>query len=234
MIQKFSDYLKKHEGMLVSIGVLVLVLFLGNKWLDHRVDIANSENSKALAALAEQKKVVDQLAGALQSAQKNSDLVVQQSAAQVATLEQEISILRSGLMTQQAALKTKPLPEVALTWEHTINLPDSVHSTEAGLIVSEAAARETVSQLISVPVLEKTISDQEFEINSKNSAIAAQSATIKAGEELVTGLKVQIVDSRTSFDKQLSLEKAKANKGRRTWFLIGFASGVATRILAHF
>lgn len=233
MIQQISDLFKKHEALILGIGILAVVLFIGNKWLDHRVEVAEAATIQTQAALAQQEEIVAQLTVAVQYAKKNSDLVVTQSASMVAALEKEISSLRTELVAQQELIKTKPVPELVSQWNDLIGIP-GVQNTDLGIVVTEPAARATVSQLVEIPVLEKTVTNQRQEIVSKDSALSAQAATISAGADLVSGLKIQLVDQKSACDKQISEVKAKSSVSKRTWFLLGFVSGLGTRLLAHF
>jgi len=234
MLAKISAYLQSHEKLILGVGTLVIVLYLGNRWINSSEVKADEANQRAQAALVEQKKIVDNLTSSLQDAQKRSDAVVTQSAMQVFNLQQEIASLRNSLALEQEAIRTKPISAIASDWNQLIQIPDGVTNTSIGITVSEAAARATLSTLVEVPVLQKTVDNQSKELASKDLALSAQAATIKASDDLVSGLRVQIVDGQTACTKQVALEKANARKGKRTWFLIGFASGLATRVLAHF
>jgi hypothetical protein len=234
MIQQISDYFKKHEALILGVGVLSLVLFLGNKWLNHRVQIADAANIQAQAALEQQKEKVAELTAVVQSAKATSDAAVAQANAQSLLLQKEIVALQASLAKQQAEIKVKPLPELTAQWNTLIGIPDGVVNTDKGLVVSEPAARTTVSELVEIPVLQETIDDQSKEMSAKDDAIVAQAKTISANEKLISGLNIQISDEKTACTKQVNLATAKAKISKRNWFIAGFVAGIGTRLLAHF
>jgi hypothetical protein len=229
MIQKISDYIQKHEKLLIVIGALALVLFLGNKWINHEAKVAELENNKAQAIAAQQAVVVQNLTAQLQAAQQHSDAVAVQMAAQAAAQEAEIASLRSSLAQQQAAIKTKPLPEITVQWNGLIGVPDGIQNTDKGLLVNEVAARATVSQLVEVPVLSAEIEDLKKMVSEGNSTTVAQESTIRASEALISGLNTQITDNKTACTKEVAAIKAEEVKSKRKWAIVGYVLGLATR-----
>lgn len=232
MIEKISKYVLAHERLLIVVGVIALTLFLGNKWINHEAKVAELENSKAQAVAAQQAIVVQNLTSQLAVAQKNSDAVVAQTSLQVSLLQGQIAALQANLAQQQQKIKSEPLPDLAVRWNDLVG--GGVQNTDKGLVVSETAARTTVSQLVEIPVLNQTIQAQTSELVEKDKAIAAQAGTISASTSLIVGLNTQLSENSKACKTQIDLEIAKSRKSKRNFFIAGFIAGIGTRIFGKF
>ena len=227
-----SEYIAKHERLIIAVGILGLVLYIGTRWIDYRAKEAELVNNKAQAVAAQQAQIVSALTSQLQQAQQNSNAVVTQTSMQVAALQSQIASLQINLASQQSAVRTRPISEIALQWSTLIGLP--VQNTDKGLLVDDSGARATVSQLIEIPILNEEIKTQTSELAEKDKAISAQADTIKASTSLVAGLNVQITDNGKACDARVNVVKAEARKGKRNYFIAGFIAGIATRVLGKF
>lgn len=227
-ISQISDYVKKHEALLFGTLALALVLYLGDKYINYRAKSADESAAKSQQILQIQIQANEKLQDALAAMQLQNSEIMAQAKAQNDILESDIARLQSELSKQQAVVHTEPLPELALQWQQLIGI-NGVTNTQAGLVVTEPAARETVSQLVEIPSLKKTVEDQQGELDNSAKVIDSQSKTLDASNKLIDGLKVQITDSDTACKKDIAAVKASEVKSKRKWFVIGYGLGLATR-----
>jgi hypothetical protein len=248
-IKNDLSWLQRHERLLICTMVILAVTFLGNKWLDNR-----STGAAVQAALAQQKAVVlqqkvdeDVKQSAVQAAQ-NAQIAAQYQSMvdtlnrQVASLAAAVAQRNNNLVNQQASNQTAPLPNVAKRWVSLADLqPTDLTVADTGINVNDTAVRKTVNLLEEVPVLQKNVQDiqqiadnRQIELSKANDLIAGQNTQIG-------GLIKQVTDEKASHKadvdadrKEIDSVKADARKSKRNWFIAGFITGVATRLLGHF
>src|SRR6266478_8925639 len=137
----FLRNLSPRNGRRNDIGIFGLVLYIGNRWIDYRAKESELVNNKAQAVAAQQAQIVSALTSQLQQAQQNSNAVVTQTSMQVAALQSQIASLQINLASQQSAIRTRPISEIALQWSTLIGLP--VQNTDKGLLVDDRSEEHT-------------------------------------------------------------------------------------------
>jgi hypothetical protein len=228
-------WLQKHERMIIVFMVLLVGCFLGNKWINY--DAAKKEAAyTALEQKLQEREKQDDINA------KQTALVVSQYQEMVNSQERQIATLTGAIASRDAALKKKQeqvasmtLPQVAQEWETVLNVPHGTLSVSGvSVSVPEPQARQTVTQLERVGVLEQDLIDQtaitvgkQAELTSCTAAVSAQTAEIK-------GLKDTNVLQDQTCKAEVAKVKADGRKSKRNWFIAGFVAGIATRILVKF
>jgi hypothetical protein len=229
MIQKISDFIHLHERLLIAVGILFVMLSLGNKWINYEAVIAGQQKAQANAVLIQQQALVQQLSNDLKTSQQKSDTALAQATAQILSMENQISSLRATLTQQQQQVKTEPLSDVATQWQKQISTPGGIQNTDKGLLVTDEASRTTVQMLLEIPVLTTEVTDYQNELSSDTVAINAQKQTIDAANAVIAGLRTQLTDGDKACKKDIADAKAVSRKSKRNWFIAGYIAGVATR-----
>jgi hypothetical protein len=127
------------------------------------------------------------------------------------------------------------LPQVAQEWEKAINAPQGVLSVSGvSVSVPESAARKTVSQLEAGAIAQLDLTDQKVINGSLQHGLDNANVVIGTQATEITGLKSTLVLQNKACDVAVAKVKADSRKSKRTWFVLGFVSGVATRLFLKF
>lgn len=214
------SWLQKHERIVLFFMVLLVMGYLGNKWIDRSADAATIKYQIAQSQLDAMK---EQSAQARADYQSTVDALTKQNASLATAVAQRQIILQQ----RQEEIKTLPLPEVGVRWQGLIGGSGDVVSDVHGLNITDGGARRTVSMLEEVPVLKadksdlKKVADNlQTELGKANGIIAADELLIKKGDD--------------TCKLEVTAAKAVARKSKRNWFIAGFVAGIATRILVKF
>lgn len=211
------SWLQKHERLILCTLALAVICFLGNKWIDRAAD-------KAEAALAVAQHEVEQARSEASQAASQYQATIDALSRQNASLAAAVAQRQVVLEQKQTEIKTLPLPQVASEWQRLIGGSGDIVFSTLGMSVSEDGARRTVSQLEAVPVLQADVADQKVIIEN-------QKKEIDAGASLVGKLNQQIEAEQAVHKADVAAVKAEARKSKRKWFIAGFISGLATRVL---
>jgi hypothetical protein len=217
------SWLKAHERIVIVFLVLAVGLWLGNKWLDNS---AADTKTKLTIALQAKDEAALQAAQAANQYQMTIDALTKQNAALAGAVASRQVILEQ----KQEAIKTQPLPEVVAEWQRLIggagDIVQRIDGT-SGASISEDGARRTTSMLEAVPVLTASLADT-------NKIVANQKEELAKADTLVGSLNQQITANGVASKAEIAAVKAAARKSKRNWFVAGFISGIATRILFKF
>lgn len=214
------SWLKQHETIIIVLLFLLVGTFLFNKVLDR--DAAKSQQAATIAAqqLTEARQETATATAAYQAA---LNLAQQQNVA----LSAAIASRQTVLVEQQAAVKTLPLPQVGQDIQTAIGGSGDVSAEVDGLKLNDSASRRVLSTLIQVPVLQADVADLGTELKSGQDALTAAQTVISSQ---VKTLAADDASCKAEVKAQIEAD----NKSKRKWFIIGFAAGIGTRILAHF
>jgi hypothetical protein len=220
------SWLQRHERIVIVALVLLAGTYFGQKYLN--VKAANDHDAAVVAvqALNDAKAQntafaakIDQLNGQYQNLQVQ---LSQENIQLASTMANRVTILHE----QQAAIKTMPLPDVAVRWSQLTNTqPAEITQTLTGLNVSDTAARATVSELERVPVLEANLKDEKSISDNKTTELNKANELIDGLHTQVTGLNTTIVAEENASKAELAAAKSAANKSKSKWFKVGFGLG---------
>ena len=227
IVSNYTSFIRSHERLLAIVLGAFLIYHCYGAYLTNSI-----EKAKALASSTSQTLAVQQQANADQTTKLNtqlSDLKIQMEQVQAnnAALSQAIASRNQALAQTQANVATATLPQVVVQWQSLVpGLTTGDFTADAkGTIVSDAAARATVSSLAELPIDRANIKDLETEITGKDAVITSQGNAITSSNTLITGLNTQIQDQTKACNAQIVLIKAEAKKGKRSWFLRGLGIG---------
>jgi len=217
-VQVYAAFIKAHERLLITL-LLVLFGFFGyskaiTAWeaydkrhvaLDQqKIDQQHQENVALAQQLAELKLSVDNNA-------KITD-------AKIAAMHQQTK-------KQQETDMTLPLPQLGERWVSLLSLPsDSIAAApDNKMVVTESAARTTVSELERIPDLSQTVLQREAELAGCNQVRAKQ-------DEVIAGVNNELTLEKKGRADDAKLAKAAQRKswlrGFKWGFIGGFISGL--------
>ena len=222
------------ERLLIVLAVLVALVYLGGKYFDSSKDSAVAKNAVAQQVLQEQvtqnATIAKQLAVQVQQYQE----MITSLTAQNSSLARAMGQRQTEVLHQQKIDQTLPLPDLAVRWQKLAGLnPSDFENTTRGLHVSESGSRTTVQILETVPALRADLVDTHKIIENKDTQIKGADGIIAGLNTQVTGLKSELTAKDKACDTQLSLEKAKARKGKVRSFLtgLGIGAGVVAKLV---
>lgn len=226
-----KSWLLLHERLIITVLVLALVAGFGYKILSHEAEKDQAAASAAQQALSIQQDENKQLAAQVQASQQQTQALVAQLTAQNAQLQQGIQSRTVVLQTQQKAIQTLPVPDVVNRWtELTGTDASQMTVTPDGVSITPQAARDTVSQLEEVPVLKANLADTQTQVTNLTTELTASTNLNGLLTTQVSGLKVELADTKTADALTLKAAKADARKGKAKWFGIGYVAGWASAI----
>ena len=239
MLDKYLKWFAAHERLAIVVLVLVVGAFAFNKWLDKSAVDAKVQAATAQQALVESKQANEKLAAlvAQQSAQYEQDKV---------RWAQEVNLLFSAIASRDAASAKKIVevkkPSTPIAVVKDLNdayngtlpiLPNTV--TADGQIQFPAP----VIQEFTVTKIERDtavadVKDQKDVIARQAEQMVQADNMIKSFGTRVDGLNNQIVLQGKKCEADIAVVKTQARKSKRNWFIAGFVSGIATRLLLKF
>jgi hypothetical protein len=235
-------WLQKHEKMIIIFMVLLVALFIGNKYLN--ADAAKKDAAYAALAqkLDDQKAANDKQTAQTAAVTAQYQQMVDTLSRQNANLAGEISNRNTQLVQKQEQVKTMPLPQVAQEWETALNLPHGVLSVlsiaPTSISVPDSVARQTVTELEAGAIAQANLIDQTAISANLNSELGKSNEVISSQTVEIAGLNATIGLQDQTCKAQVAKVKADARKSKRNWFIAGyvggFVSGIATRFFLKF
>lgn len=231
-IKNELSWLQKHERLLIVFLLLVASCFLGNKYLNYRVQHDTVASVQSEQVLEMQKQANDKLAAQIQTQQQQYNTMNQMWQEQNRALMSRIDADNQALKQRQQVNATLPLPELGNRWKTLLELSDGdLTANQTGITVSDKGARETVNQLERVPVLQANVNDLTVVNSNKDQQITKLNDLNSGLNTQVTGLNAQIKDKDKACNDQINLIKSKENKSKRNWFVAGTILGTAGKYL---
>jgi hypothetical protein len=226
-------WLQKHEKMiLVALAGVVLWFAIG------KIDTLIANHDTAVLHQAEvtaniqadwNKKQAEIVAQQAAEYKALAEKVSQQNAA----LEQANVALATALTKQQKIDATLPPTELAQRWNTLVPTASAV-VTPSGISVPILGAVATVQELEKVPVLSEQLTNTQTQFENEKKLVNQSTVEKQSLYAQVDGLKLQIVDDSKVCKAEVAVVKAEARKGKRKWFLIGFAAGFVARQVIKF
>ena len=222
-------FLKDHEVLII----IVLLVVLGWFGIGKIQDIEAKHDDATLQAVTV--KSVNDLAAASAAAadatQKEADFkaLAEKMQAQDAIYQQQLLTLTAKLASQQKVDATLTPP--ALVARFNTLVPEARASvTSTGVALPESGAVATVQQLESVPVLESQLLITNGQLADSNKLLVSEGASIAPLHTEIDRLNVIVnVDDPKKCAAEIKVEKDKAAKSKRHWFIIGYVAGFLSR-----
>lgn len=226
-----KTWLQKHERIVLTALVLLAGSWFGDHWLN--VTAAHDKQQAAIAAqqLDEQKTKDTQLAAQVTQLSSQYQTVVtqltQENAQLTSKVQNRVTVLHDQVQTDQSL----PLPDLGARWAQLANIaPADISASTAGITVTDTGARETVSQLEQVPVLQANLKDTQTIADNKQDELTKANAVVTAQTTQIAGLNTTITDDDKSCKADIASVKATARKGKFKSFLYGVGVGAGAII----
>lgn len=235
-ISVISDYIKKHEKIIIIGMVLFVSFYLGNKYInyeankaDEKVAILQNQINKdqQLLSQQEQQTQLDR-----QQYQQALEKLTKQNQALLNTIEEDNKVLKQN----QQVDANLPLPDLANRWKVLADIQDNIITSPTGITVTEPAARLTVQQLEKVPVLTDQL-NKETQVANNNQDMLNKSQVLNNDlTKQLDSANILLSDTKKKCDAQISQVKADSHKKERNWFLRGLGIGAASAayVFVHF
>lgn len=219
VIKNDLSWLQAHERLIIVFLALLVGGWFLNKYIDNA---AADAKTKAGIAQTEADNARQDALQARSAFQGTLEVMARANQALVAAAAQREAILA----TKQQQIQTLPLPELAVEWKRLTPVAQII-ATDAGLTIDAAGARDTVSQLETVPVLKADKIDLQTQVSNSKTEVTACRAALTADE-------VQISKDDTACKLKVDAEKKAGNKKFKNGLIIGFIAGLGTRFIAKF
>lgn len=230
-MDKWILFVEAHWRLIVGLGVLGVVLFLGNRFLDNQHDSLVAENAVAQQQLAEQVKQNQQLAAQFATMKADYDKREAQWRAQEVSLLAAIANRNQETTHQQQVDQTLPLVELAKRWAFLVHAePETIQVSNSTLSASEQTSRTTVQNLEEIPTLRANIQDQESLLQNKDQQITGLRGLNTNLVSQVDGLRSEIEKQKTACKIKEDLIKSKARRAKVKWFVAGVGTGAGLAI----
>lgn len=236
IIAGLSDYFKKHELLIVLVVAAVLVWGISGKIED--AIAAHDKRVYDAAELARQAQADAnlKLAAMAQANAANYQKVAQQALEQNAKLAADNRRLLSELARRQDEDRKLPPPQLAARIEGLSGQTPGTAVTpkpDGTFSVTQPGAVSIAQTLEKVPALEGQLANAKTEKENVEKQVAAADTLITSLNVQVVGLKSEITKTDNACKAEVKAVKAKAAKGKRKWFVAGFASGLAVRTVVY-
>jgi hypothetical protein len=225
-------YVKHHEK-LIALALLLVIGWFGYGrilayWESHDQKIYDKDRVELQAQVEKNRAVADA------NAQLAADYkgLAERAVVQAERLTAAITARDTATRQQQQTDRALPPDALAARWQELVHLPPLAVQprTDATFSVTQPAAVETVVMLEEVPKLQGNLRDTQVQLTDARGVIGKGREVITGLNVQVDGLNVQLVDQQKVCVAQLNLEKAKARKAKRSWFVRGVVAGAVAAV----
>jgi len=228
-----ATWLMRHERVVIVTLVLVVILALGNKWLNYESAQKDAKVVALTQVVTQDKQTVSVIAQQAAQAQiqyqATLDAITKQNIALQASVAQESTILAQ----RQNVDKGLALPAVAQRIEVLVPVAQGgVTATTSGVVLNSSATYGVVNVLEQVPVLQDQLS-KETQV-AQNNGVLLNGANVVTGDltKEVGALNMELGDKTKQCAAEVAAEKVKTKKawvnGFRWGVITGFFGGIFT------
>jgi hypothetical protein len=231
------SWLQKHERLLLITLFLLVVLFLGNKYLVKSASDADSKAALAQQALVQQQNLI--AAQAAEVAQETAALQVQQSALASATaqLAQTQASTNAALAALAKKIATDSTPQAVSEDVTAAYGPQMapVVEPDSKLGFTTEQAKQLALTKVNYDALKVVDMAKDAVISQQDKTIDAQKSLIVGQTTEIAGLNAESVAAKSASDAEISKLKADARNSKKNWFLRGLAvgAGAVGAIMLH-
>lgn len=220
------SWMQKHERIVLTALVLLAGSWFGDHWLNVTAAHDKQQAEIAVQQLDEQKTKDTQLAQQVTTLSTQYQTVVtqltQENAKLATQVHDRVTVLHDQVQTDQSL----PLPDLGGRWAQLANIaPADISASTAGITVTDTGARETVSQLEQIPVLQANLKDTETIADNKQDELTKANTVVSAQTTQIAGLNTTITDEEKSCKADIASVKATARRGKFKSFLYGVGVG---------
>lgn len=217
------SWLQKHERIIITALVLTAGSWFGDHWLNTTAARDKQQAAIQSQQLDEQKTKDTALAQQVTTLASQYQTVVTQLTQENAQLVTQVKDRVVVLHDQQQTDQSLPLPDLGNRWAQLAQIaPADISASTAGIAVTPTGARDTVSQLEQIPVLQANLKDTQTIADNKQDELTKANALVGSQTAQIAGLNTTITDEETSCKAQI---KAVNSKARSKWFKVGLVGG---------
>lgn len=229
--ERFSQHIKLHERLLIVILGVVMVLHLGNWYLNHEVNSDKAKNAVLTQQLLDVKQEADAATKAAQASQQQYQAVLEQITKQNQQLAAAVAQRNINLSKQQVIDQTLPLPDLANRWIDLAKLkPMDIKATPDGIAVNDEGARDTVHELEKVPVLTQNLQAVQDIADNREKALDKANDTVLSLNGQITAIRAEESKAGEKCENDKKTLKDEARKSKRNWFVGGLVTGSVSAI----
>lgn len=226
-----KSWLIRHERLIIVLMAVLLIAFLGNKYVNYSAEEAKQKASIAVQTAQIAKQRDDDLKTFVAQQTTQFAQLVQSLQADNRNKIAEIQNRNATLQRQQQSDAKLPLPDLGKRWQQELNLPDGgVQATDKGLLVDDPSARATVTELEKIPVLEANFENGKTIVANKDSEIDSLNKLNDLQKTQVASLNDTILKNDQACKLGVAAEKANSRKqylrGFKHGGIIGFIAGI--------
>lgn len=233
---RYLQFVEAHVKLVLGVAALVVLFLVSSRWIDHAAKVADEHAAAAQAQLVAVR-------------QQNADLekIVAADQAQYlqlkAAFDQQNRLLTSAIVArnqataqQQKTDLTLPLPDLGRRWAGLAGFSaERLQYVNGQITVPDPEARATVQQLELVPTLQQNLAAETAIAENKDKELSQLTVVNLDLGKQVAGLKEEVQKTDAAGKAELKKCQADARKGKfkafKIGFVVGFASGIATRFL---
>lgn len=220
-------WLQKHERLLLGTLVLVVALWLGNKYINHAASVADAKSAAVQQQLVLDKQQLDALQATY--AQDRTTLLsqIQQLVTANGALTKSVTDSEAALARAKAAVPAMNPTQLSQTWQQEIQLPNVAPAPNGSYVVGQAEAVATVQKLETADALASQKKDLQQEVANDQKRIEDLNKLNGEQAGLVLQSSKQLVDADKACTLKVDAVKADARKSKRNWFIGGLSTGLA-------
>lgn len=229
------SWLKAHERIVIVFMCLLVLGFIGNKYINYEADQATSQATVAAQVAAEAKSSAEKAAQA-------SALTSTQYQSMVDTLTRQNQALAQAITSRDSVLGQK-VTEVSKPKAPTVVASDvnEAYKGSAPSVVTDSGITfdPTVVQKFTVTKLERdafqaNLSDETQVASNLKTELDKSNQLSGTLNVQVSSLNNQIVTQGKQCAADIKLVKAESRKGKVKWFKVGYVMGLVSGLwLGH-
>lgn len=236
-LQTTETWLQKHERLMIVLIISLVLVFLGNKYLDRDAAKKDAQFQALAAQVVQDKDLFVQAQNQAQTDIKQYQAMVDNLTKQNQTLSLTNQQLNGILSNNQIKDKTAPLPEVATRMAQLsgVQNTDVIALPDGTIDLTTNGAHAIVNQLEEVPVLTEQLTNETKIVANDQTLINQQDKVNTDLNGQITDLKKQNTDLVSANKAEIASVKADARKSKRNWFIRGMitGAGIVTAIVIH-
>lgn len=222
-----KTWLQKHERLLLGAALLLVSLWLGNKYINHSASIADAKSAAAQQQLVLDKQQMAALQAAYEQDRTTLASQIQQLIAANMSLSKSVVDSEHALENAKAKVPNMSPTQLSTTWQQEIQLPNVTPAPNGSYVVGQAEAVATVQKLETADALALQKKDLQQEVANDQKHVEDLNKLNTDQTGLLLQSQKQLVDADKACTLKVDAVKDDARKSKRNWFIGGLSAGIA-------
>ena len=223
-------WLIAHERVVIVVLTLLVVLFLGHKWIDARYEAAKAAATASAKILATQEETNKQLQQNYLDLQKQQAQITAQLQTQNAALASQTAAANKAAASQAVADLSLTTSQLAARLD-TLTAQQGISSSGTTVDLTQKQAAVTAGDLEQIPALKQQVSDDQTIQLNDNNQIEGLGREVTECNTVNAGLVKQNIDQTNTCNAQIKELKTANLKSKVRWTLGGFIVGLITGLV---